>query len=252
MTTAFLLLAAFSAGLIDAIAGGGGLIQLPSLLAAYPNKETVELLGTNKVAANLGTTAAAINYQRSFRSSLSMLVALAIPAFIGSSVGALLATSIPTAAFKPIILMVLVFVVIYTWRRPQMGAIESFKHHPRLRTQIGALCAFVIGFYDGVIGPGTGSFLVLAFVAILGYAFLQASAMAKVVNIFTNLGAIVVFGFHGAIMWGLGLMMGLANIIGGVIGSRMALKGGSQLVRKVFLSVTSLLILKIAFDIVSA
>ena len=252
MTTAFLLVAAFSAGLLDSIAGGGGLIQLPSLLAAFPQKETVELLGTNKVAANLGTTAAAINYQRSVRSGAKLLLALAIPAFIGSVLGALLATSIPTAAFKPIILVILIGVVIYTWRRPTLGAIESFKHHPRLRTQIGALCALVIGFYDGLIGPGTGSFLLLAFVAILGYAFLQASAMAKVVNIFTNLGAIVVFGFHGVIMWGLGLMMGAANIAGGLIGSRLALKGGSTLVRKVFLVVTSLLIIKIAFDILNA
>lgn len=252
MTTTLLLLAAFSAGLLDAIAGGGGLIQLPSLLAAFPQKEAVDLLGTNKVAANMGTTAAAINYQRSIRSSGKMLIALAIPAFIGSALGALLATSIPTSAFKPIILVILIFVVIYTWRKPQMGAIESFKHHPRLRTQIGALCACVIGFYDGLIGPGTGSFLVLAFVAILGYAFLQASAMAKVVNIFTNLGAIVIFGMSGVIMWGLGLMMGVANIAGGLIGSRIALKGGSQLVRKVFLVVTSLLILKIALDILKA
>lgn len=252
MTTTFLLLAAFSAGLLDAIAGGGGLIQLPALLAALPQRETVELLGTNKVAASLGTTASAINYQRSIRSGAKLLIALAIPAFIGSVLGALLATSIPTSAFKPIILCILIFVVIYTWRRPQLGAIESFRHHPRMRTQIGALCALLIGFYDGLIGPGTGSFLVLAFVAILGYAFLQASAMAKVVNIFTNLGALVIFGFHGAIMWGLGLTMGAANIAGGLIGSRLALRGGSQLVRKVFLFVTMLLICKIAIDIFSA
>ena len=204
------------------------------------------------MSANLGTTAAAINYQRSIRSGAKLLLALAIPAFLGSVLGALLATSIPTSAFKPIILIVLTGVLVYTWRRPTLGAIESFKHHPRLRTQIGALCAFILGFYDGLIGPGTGSFLVLSFVAILGYAFLQASAMAKVVNIFTNLGAIMVFGLHGSIMWGLGLTMGAANIAGGLIGSRLALKGGSQLVRKVFMGVTLLLITKIAIDIASA
>ena len=252
MTTAFLLLAAFSAGLLAATAGGGGLIQLPALLASMPHRETVELLGTNKVSANLGTTAAAINYQRRVRSSFSMLVALALPAFIGSALGALLATSIPTSAFKPIILVILIGVVIYTWRKPTMGEVESFKHHPRLRIQIGSICAFIIGFYDGLIGPGTGSFLLLAFVAILGYAFLEASAMAKVVNVFTNLGAIIVFGIHGVIIWGLGLMMGVANIAGGLLGSRIALRGGSQLVRKVFMAVTTALIIKIAFDILNA
>lgn len=249
MTLIFLLLAAFSAGILDGIAGGGGLIQLPALLAAYPHKETVEILGTSKVAATMGTSASAATYRRRISIDPALVFVMMVPAFFGSIGGALLASHISTRALKPTVLIVLLIVVIYTFLNPKLGEVEALKHQPKKRREIAALCALAIGFYDGIIGPGTGSFLMLAFVAILGYSFLQASPMAKMVNVTTNIGAIFVFGFHSAVMWQLGFAMGVANLCGGLLGARIGLRGGSILIRRIFMVVTTLLIFKIGIDI---
>jgi hypothetical protein len=250
-TVIFLVVAAFCAGLIDSMAGGGGLIQLPALLIGLPKFETVEVLGTNKLTSVFGTTAATLLYRRAITFDLRLLAAMVIPAFLGSIGGASLATSIPTQALRPIIFVLLVAVVLYTWRRPQLGAIESLRHAPRRQMQIGALAAGLIGFYDGLIGPGTGSFLILILVAVLGFAFLNASAMAKVINLATNLGAIMVFGLDGSILWKLGLLLAVANIAGGLIGATLAIRGGSTFVRKVFLAITTVLIIKVGLDTIT-
>jgi len=141
-----------------------------------------------------------------------------------------------------------VVVAIYTWRKPELGISENLRFTHKKRLLIVGLIALMIGFYDGIFGPGTGSFLMLILVASLGYAFITASAIAKVVNVSTNVGAIMIFGLHGAIIWQLGLMLGAANVTGAVIGSRLAIRGGSVLVRKVFLIVTVALILKVGID----
>lgn len=137
---------------------------------------------------------------------------MALPAFIGSGLGASAATRIPKDAFKPIILFLLIAVAIYTWRKKELGLVENFRFARKHQVSMGALAGLVIGFYDGIFGPGTGSFLMLILVALLGFAFLQASVTAKIVNLATNLGAIVVFGFNGKIMWILGLTMAIGNI----------------------------------------
>ena len=243
--------ASFTAGMIDAIAGGGGLIQLPALLIGLPRTETVVILGTNKVPSIFGTSASALMYRRNIKTDTRLLLTMAIPAFIGSMGGASLASSIPTKALKPIVVALLIAVFLYTWRRPNLGQIESLKHEPRRRLQIAGCAALVIGFYDGIIGPGTGSFLILILVAVMGFAFLSASAIAKVVNVATNLGAIITFGLRSEIIWKLGLVLAVANVSGGLIGAHLALRGGSTLVRKVFLAVTFALIMKVAFDTVN-
>ena len=247
-TFAFLALAAFCAGLIDAIAGGGGLIQLPALLIGLEKTETVVVLGTNKVPSIFGTTASALTYRRNIKVSSKLLVVMALPAFFGSMGGASLASLIPTEVLKPLVVVLLIAVLIYTWKRPQLGQIESMRHDEAKRLKIAAGAALVIGFYDGIIGPGTGSFLILALVAVMGFAFLSASAIAKVVNVATNSGAILVFGFNGEIIWKIGLTLAIANVAGGLIGARIAIRGGSTLVRKVFMGITSALILKVALD----
>jgi len=173
---------------------------------------------------------------------------MALPAFFGAMCGASLASHIATQVLKPLVVSLLIAVLIYTWRRPQLGQIESLRHSPNKRLKIAACAALLIGFYDGLIGPGTGSFLVLTLVAVLGFAFLSASAIAKVVNVATNLGAILVFGFNGEIIWKVGLTLAIANVAGGLIGARIALRGGSNLVRKVFMAVTLALIIKVAID----
>lgn len=247
-TGLFLLSASFFAGFIDSIAGGGGLIQLPALLIGLPKTETVTILGTNKLGSVFGTTVAAGLYRRVIKPEPKVLLAMAVPAFIGSAAGASLASSIPTSSMRPIVLILLIIVAIYTWLKPDLGKIELLRHHSARRIQIAALAGAIIGFYDGIFGPGTGSFLMLVLVASLGYAFITASAIAKVVNVSTNLGAILIFGFNGAIIWQIGLALGAANVTGAIIGSRLAIRGGSALVRKVFMGVTVALIVKVGID----
>lgn len=244
----FLLCAAFFAGFVDSIAGGGGLIQLPALLIGLPKSETVTVLGTNKFAAVFGTTTAAGLYRREIKPEPKVLIAMALPAFIGSAMGASLASRIPTSSMRPLVLILLIVLAIYTWLKPDLGMVERFKHTDMRRVQIAVTAGSFIGFYDGIFGPGTGSFLMLVLVASLGYAFITASAIAKVVNVSTNLGAILIFGIHGAILWQIGLALGVANVTGAVIGSRLAIRGGSTLVRKVFLIVTVALIIKVGVD----
>ena len=244
-TGVFLLASSFFAGFVDSIAGGGGLVQLPALLIGLPKSETAEVLGTNKLSSVFGTTTAAALYRKQIKPDPKVLIAMALPAFLGSAGGAALASKIPTNSMRPMVLVLLIVVAIYTWFKPDLGKFENLKFHPQRRVQIAAVAGAVIGFYDGIFGPGTGSFLMLILVASLGYAFITASAIAKVVNVATNVGAIIVFGVHGAVIWQIGLIMGVANISGAVIGSRLAIKGGSTLVRKVFLIVTVALIIKV-------
>ena len=251
-TLIFLAVAAFAAGLIDAIAGGGGLIQLPALMIGLAKTETVVILGTNKVPSIFGTSASALMYRRNIKTDSKLLLTMALPAFLGSMGGASLASQIPTEVLKPIVVSLLIAVLVYTWKRPQLGQMESLRQSEPVRLKIAAIAAAVIGFYDGIIGPGTGSFLVLILVAILGFAFLSASAIAKVVNVATNLGAIIIFGANGEIIWKIGLTLAIANVAGGLIGAYLALRGGSSLVRKVFMGVTLALIIKVAIDTVSA
>jgi len=244
-TALFLLAASFFAGFIDSIAGGGGLIQLPALLIGLPKSETAEVLGTNKLSAVFGTTTAAALYRKQIKPDPKVLIAMGVPAFVGSAGGAVLASRIPTSSMRPMVLVLLIVVAIYTWFKPDLGKFENLRHLPKRRVQIAAFAGIVIGFYDGIFGPGTGSFLMLILVASLGYAFITASAIAKVVNVATNVGAIMVFGINGAVIWQIGIILGVANISGAVLGARLAIKGGSTLVRKVFLIVTVALIVKV-------
>ncbi len=244
-TALFLLAASFFAGFIDSIAGGGGLIQLPALLIGLPKSETAEVLGTNKLSAVFGTTTAAALYRKQIKPDPKILIAMGVPAFLGSAGGAVLASKIPTSSMRPMVLVLLIIVAVYTWFKPDLGKFENLRHLPKRRVQIATIAGVVIGFYDGIFGPGTGSFLMLILVASLGYAFITASAIAKVVNVATNVGAIMVFGVNGAVLWQIGIILGVANISGAVIGARLAIKGGSTLVRKVFLLVTVALIVKV-------
>ncbi|MCX6443122.1 MAG: TSUP family transporter [Actinobacteria bacterium] len=244
-TALFLLAASFFAGFIDSIAGGGGLIQLPALLIGLPNSDTAEVLGTNKLSSIFGTSTAAALYRKQIKPDPKVLLAMGLPALLGSAGGAMLASKIPTSSMRPMVLVLLIVVAVYTWFKPDLGKFENLRHLPRRRVQIAALAGVIIGFYDGIFGPGTGSFLMLILVASLGYAFITASAIAKVVNVATNVGAIMVFGINGAVIWQIGIIMGVANISGAIIGARLAIKGGSTLVRKVFLLVTVALIVKV-------
>ncbi len=244
----FLAIASGFAGFVDAMAGGGGLIQLPALIVGLPNKELPLILGTNKVPSIFGTAAAARNYFKNIKPDIPLTLSMMGPAFIGSMGGASLAAAVPKDFFKPFIVFLLVAVAIYTWVKPELGMNENLKYTHKKRLAIVALIGLLIGFYDGIFGPGTGTFLVFFLVSGIGYAFLKASGTAKLVNISTNAGAILSFQFTGHIWWQLGLLLAFANVTGAIIGSRLAIKGGSPLVRKVFLAVTFLLITRVAWD----
>ena len=244
----FLAIASGFAGFVDAMAGGGGLIQLPALIVGLPNKELPLILGTNKVPSIFGTAAAARNYFKNIKPDIPLTLSMMGPAFIGSIGGASLAAAVPKDFFKPFIVFLLVTVAIYTWIKPELGMSENLKYTHKKRLAIVALIGLLIGFYDGIFGPGTGTFLVFFLVSGIGYAFLKASGTAKLVNISTNAGAILSFQLTGHIWWQLGLLLAFANVTGAIIGSRLAIKGGSPLVRKVFLAVTFLLIARVAWD----
>ena len=244
----FLAIASGFAGFVDAMAGGGGLIQLPALLVGLPNKDLPLILGTNKVPSIFGTAAAARSYFKNIKPDLPLTVTMMVPAFAGSMAGAGLAATIPKEFFKPFLVFLLLAVAIYTWRKPELGMSENLKYTNRKRLVIVAVMGLLIGFYDGIFGPGTGTFLVFFLVSAIGFAFLKASATAKLVNIATNAGAILSFQLTGHIWWQLGLLLAFANVTGAIIGSRLAIRGGSPLVRKVFLAVTFLLIARVAWD----
>ena len=249
LNVALLGLAMFSSGFIDAIAGGGGLIQTPAMLLTFPDRNPVQVVATSKTAAFFGTTTAAIQYRKFIKTDSRLLIAMVIPAFIGACFGALLASHISPESFKSSIFFMMIAIFFYTLLKPDLGKVHVEKHSKEKLMVIGAIAACLIGFYDGLIGPGTGIMLMIALVAIMGFAFVGASAIAKVVNATTNLASIIVVGIRLGIMWKLGLVLAVANLAGGYAGSHMAIKKGSGFIRIFYLIVTAILILRLGYSL---
>lgn len=249
LTFALLAAAALLAGWVDAVVGGGGLIQLPALVVAFPTAAPIQLLATNKLASICGTSTAAITYLRRVKPDLRTAIPLAVAAFGGSALGAVGASHLPKAWFNPIILAALIGVGSYTLLRPQLGRTSELRYAGRRHLGAALLVGACIGAYDGALGPGTGSFFVIALVAWVGYSFLQASAKAKLANFATNLAALVVFVPQGAVSWRVGLIMGAANLTGGYLGARTAVARGQGFVRGVFVVVVGAFTLRIGYDV---
>ncbi len=250
MTLISLSVLAFIAGFIDAVVGGGGLIQLPALLVTMPNAPLPTIFGTNKIAALSGTSMAAIQYARRIRFNFGLLFAISIASFIASYFGARTVSIINPTTLKPVILIILIAIAVYTFLKKNVGMVVT-KHLSLSHQMVfGVIIGLVIGFYDGFFGPGTGSFFVLAFVLILGFEFLQASAYAKIVNCMTNISALVVFIRQGNYILGIAVLMAVFNVAGGIIGSKMALKRGNGFIRIFFLIIVSILILRYGFDVI--
>jgi uncharacterized membrane protein YfcA len=247
-TVALLLLAALTAGWVDAVVGGGGLVQLPALLLV-PGIAPLQALATNKLGSICGTVTSSITYYRRVRPDLRTALPMAAVACGGAAAGALSASLLPAAVLRPLI--VLLAVAGYTLARPSLGEVTALRWHDRRHHVAAAAAGLGIGFYDGILGPGTGSFLVFTLVGLLGYAFLEASAKAKIVNLATNLGALLVFVPQGAVLWGLGLMMGVANLLGGYVGARTAVARGSRFVRVVFLVVVGALVVRLVQQVLT-
>ncbi|CAH0190377.1 hypothetical protein SRABI76_01758 [Microbacterium oxydans] len=242
------ILAAFGAGWIDAVVGGGGLLQLPVLLL-IPGMSPVQALATNKFASIFGTATSSVTYYRRAKPDIRTAVPMAVIALAGSFGGAAVATVLPSAAFKPIIVVALLAVALFTAFRPTLGAATKLRFEGRKHHVMAGAAGLAIGFYDGMIGPGTGTFLVITLVALLGYDFLQASAKAKIVNFATNAGALLLFIPHGSVLWLLGGILAVANVAGSYLGSRMAIARGATFIRVVFLVVVIALIGKLGVDV---
>ncbi|MGP9536990.1 TSUP family transporter [Brachybacterium sp. AOP43-C2-M15] len=252
LTLVLLIAAAFVAGWVDAVVGGGGLIQLPALLTSLPAEaSTGAVLGTNKVASAAGTAVSSWTYVRRIAPVAATAVPLVLCALAGSAAGAGLATFVPRPWLSPVVLVALLGVGAYTLLRPAMGLVHDPRHRGRAHVLRSGGIGLVVGLYDGMLGPGTGTFFIIAMVALLGYGFLEASVHAKLANLTTNIGALLVFGLQGEVWWLLGAAMAVANVLGGFLGARLALRLGSRFVRVVFLVVTGALALRLAADTVA-
>jgi uncharacterized membrane protein YfcA len=246
---ALLALAGLTAGFVDAVVGGGGLVQLPALLLGLPHAAPVEVLATNKLASICGTTVSSATYYRRVRPDPRTFLPLMLLAFVGSALGAVVASQIPRSAFDPIVLAVLVLVGAYVVLKPAVGDVTTLRFAGHRHTAVAMLTGFAIGFYDGALGPGTGSFFVFTLVGLLGYNFLEASAKARLANWATNLAALCVFVPQGAVLWKVGLVMGVANLVGGYLGARTAVARGSRFVRVFFIVVVSAFVVRIGGEV---
>lgn len=242
---ALLALAAVTAGFVDAVVGGGGLVQLPALLLGLPGASPVQVLATNKIAAVCGTAASAATYYRRVRPDPRTFLPLMVLALAGAFTGALAASRIPREAFEPIVLVALVLVGGYVVLRPRLGEDTELRFSGHSHLAAAMVVGFAIGLYDGVLGPGTGSFFVFALVGLLGYDFLQASAKARLANLATNLGALLLFVPSGAVLWDVGLLMGACNLVGGYLGARTAVARGARFVRVFFILVVSAFVVRL-------
>ncbi|MES2565312.1 MAG: TSUP family transporter [Bacteroidota bacterium] len=251
LTIILLSLSAFTAGFIDAVVGGGGLIQTPFLLITFPAMPLPVLFGTNKIAALAGTSIAAFRYAKKITFDFKLLFVIAASCFVSSFLGAQIVNHIDTNLLKPVILVVLVLIALYTFLKKDLGSVATKELPQNMQMLYGALIGLVVGFYDGFFGPGTGSFFVMGFVVILGFEFVKASAYAKVVNCITNISALIVFTRQGNYILHLAILLAVFNIIGSFIGSSLALKKGNGFVRVFFLIIVSVMILKYGYDVLS-
>jgi uncharacterized membrane protein YfcA len=242
------LCAAFFAGFVDAIVGGGGLIQVPSLFAAYPVAAPPELLGTNKLGSICGTTGAVMRYMRVVRIPWRILLPAAAAAFVAALAGASLVSAVSPALFRPLVPIMLTMVLVYVLWHKDLGARHAPVVFSRRQGFLALAAISGIGLYDGFFGPGTGSFLMLLFIRLYGFDFLHASAGARTINVATNAGALLLFGIHGEVHWGLGVALGACNATGSVLGAHTALKAGSKFIRAVFIAIVVVLIAKTGAD----
>ena len=241
-------LASLLAGLVDSIVGGGGLILLPALFATFPQAPPATLFGTNKSASIWGTAFATVQYSRRVQLPWRALLPAAAAGLLGSLVGAWAVTQVDPALFRKALPLLLTALLAYTLARKDLGREHAPRYAGRAEALMASAIGLVVGFYDGFFGPGTGSFLVFAWVRLLGYDFLNASASAKLINTATNFSALMLFTWQGHVWWHLALAMALANVAGSLIGTRLALRHGAGFVRRVFIFVVLALIVKTAWD----
>jgi len=248
-TIIFLCVAAFAAGFVDAIVGGGGLIQTPIALMLLPQYALSTVIGSLKIPAFSGTSFAAAHYLKKVNMNWKLLLLMMLLAMAAAFTGSQLLTMVKNDFMKPILLVVLSFVAIYTYSKKNFGQHKEKDHTAKTEIIYAVAISILLGFYDGFIGPGTGSFLVLAFITVLGYDFLHSSANAKMVNLATNFGSICLFILKGKIVWVIAIPMAICNAIGGAVGARLAVKKGNKFIRIFFLVIVVGTLIRFAYDI---
>jgi uncharacterized membrane protein YfcA len=242
---------AFSAGMVDAAVGGGGLIQIPALFSAFPSAQAATLFGTNKLASICGSSVAARSYFGKVHVAWSLVLPAALSAFVMGFLGAAAVSYVPQNLMRPMVLVLVIAMAIYTFIKKDFGKIQRATHIGKRERVLSVVIGGAIGFYDGIFGPGTGSFLIFLFIRYFSFDFLQASAAAKVVNIATNLAALLYFVPSGNVLYAVAIPMAIFNMMGGWVGSRVAMKHGAGLIRVLFLFLLVILIFKLAYGIVS-
>lgn len=244
-----LCIVAFSAGFIDAIVGGGGLIQTPASLVLLPQFPVATVIGSLKIPSFSGTSLAALQYMRKVKMDWPILSIMTVFAFVAAFLGSSLLAAVRNDFMKPLLLVILIFVAIYTYSKKNFGVHTEKEHSKKEKIIYSISISVIIGFYDGFIGPGAGSFLVLAFITLMGFDFLKASANAKIVNLATNLGSILFFVSTGRILFAIAIPMALSNAAGGAIGARLAIAKGNRFIRIFFLLVVTGTIIRFAYDV---
>ncbi|MEP7233685.1 MAG: TSUP family transporter [Ignavibacteriota bacterium] len=243
-----LCLAAFAAGFVDAIVGGGGLIQIPVGLLLLPQYSVATVIGTTKIPSFCGTSFAAYQYSRHVDLNYKHLALMTLLAGCAAFFGSFVLTRVSNEFMKPLLLILFSAIAIYTYRKKDFGS-HSLKYRtPSQIVGIAIAVSLTLGFYDGFIGPGTGSFLIWAFITMLGLDFLHASADAKFVNLSTNIGSILLFALSGKIIYSIALPMALFNAAGGFLGAKLAILKGNNFIRGIFLTVVSATLLKLGYD----
>ncbi|TBX70420.1 sulfite exporter TauE/SafE family protein [Flavobacterium silvisoli] len=244
-----LCLAAFFAGFVDAIVGGGGLIQTPVAMILLPNLAVASVIGSLKVPSFSGTALAARQYLKNVEINWKLLSVMAAVAFVSAFLGSNLLTLVHNDFMKPLLLIVLSVIAVYTFIKKDFGAHQIKAYSSKKQLLFAVVMSVFIGFYDGFIGPGTGSFLVLGFVTLLGFDFLHASANAKMVNLATNFGSIFLFVLKGKIIWTIAVPMSVCNACGGWLGAKLAIKKGNQFIRVFFLIVVIGTLIRFGYDV---
>jgi len=238
-----LCLIAFAAGTVDAVMGGGGMLQVPALFALFPGVAPAALFGTNKIASLAGTIGAALQYARSLPPRWSTVGPVLAAAFVFALAGAWAVTHVPAAPLRKALPFVLAALWLYM-AFSRLGLAHAPHYPPRREAAVGAAGAAAVGFYDGFFGPAAGAFFKLLFVRLLGFDFLNAAAPAKLANVASNIAAIGVFVLGGNLLWKVALPMAVANFLGGQLGSRIGLRYGNRLMRLAFLALVAVLIFK--------
>lgn len=249
MEIAVLCIAAFSAGFVDAIVGGGGLIQTPAVFITLPQHSVATLLGTTKIPSFAGTAMAAAQYAGKIALQKRLLLLMCLFALPAAFSGSYLVSLISSHFVKPVIFVVLSVVAVYTFVKKDFGVHRKSTEVGRLQLLRCLLFAIAVGFYDGFVGPGAGSFLLLFFIRFLGFDFLEAGAHAKFVNLSTNAGSIIFFGLSGHILFAIAFPMAVCNFAGALLGSRLALLKGSRFIRIFFLLVVAATLVRLGYDI---